>query len=124
MSTWLPKVILAKTSPGAAMRRVANTLAFMALAAANTVKESTTTLRSSPPNRIRGEGIYPQGGPIRRGERAHTRRVHHHAAKQSTQLNEGRGHIPTGWTNPTRGEGCRGSLRKRCGGNSPDRTAN
>eukprot|EP00959_Pyramimonas_sp_CCMP1952_P367093 7688703-Pyramimonas_sp.AAC.1 len=35
---------------------------------------------------MRGEGIYPQDGPIRRGERASTRRA--------DQSDEGRGHLP------------------------------
>eukprot|EP00976_Prorocentrum_cordatum_P097362 1190956-Prorocentrum_minimum.AAC.1 len=46
---------------------------------------------------MRGEGIYLQDGPIRRGERVYTYRT--------DQSDEGRGYIPTGRTNQRRGEG-------------------
>eukprot|EP00976_Prorocentrum_cordatum_P002659 51638-Prorocentrum_minimum.AAC.2 len=71
-------------------------------------------------NRVRGEGICPQGGPIRRGERASAppRRGRRCAAPpgrgtpapaarrhNNDQSDEGRGHMSAGWTNRTRREG-------------------
>eukprot|EP00976_Prorocentrum_cordatum_P065515 1177931-Prorocentrum_minimum.AAC.1 len=54
-------------------------------------------LRVLPLRQRRDRILQAGAGPIRRGERAQTRRV--------DQSDEGRGHIPAGWTNRTREEG-------------------
>eukprot|EP00959_Pyramimonas_sp_CCMP1952_P212886 4454729-Pyramimonas_sp.AAC.1 len=60
-------------------------------------------------NRTRGEGIYPQGGPIGRGERVYTHRatspLERRFSPPRASASRARGFIPTGRTNQTRGEG-------------------